>query len=104
MLTSYEEQLSSLQQSSQEVLASVQVIRDHQQEVVETTRDLLFNGNEGLVQAVADFSDQLSSLSAQSSSDFVVGMEKLAQRDERMEGFVSDLAGILEDMQDSRDA
>jgi serine/threonine protein kinase len=104
MLTSYEEQLSSLQQSSQELLASVQVVRDHQQEVVETTRDLLLDGNAGLLQAVADFSDDLSSLSTLSSSDFVAEMEKLTQRDERMQGFVSNLAGILEDMQDSHEA
>ena len=103
MLTTYQGQLEMLQLSSQQVLDCVQGVRDHQHEVVDITRDLLLDGQAGILQAVADFSKELSAISVHDTTEFVAEMQKLSERDSRLDLFVDNLTGILEDMQSSYD-
>ena len=103
LLTTYQGQLEMLQLSSQQVLDCVQVVRDYQHEVVDITRDLLLDGQTGILQAVADFSKELSAISVHDTTGFVAEMQKLSERDSRLELFVDNLTGILEDMQSSYD-
>ena len=98
VLKSYEKQLDSLKQSSDEIHSCISIVRDSQREVVDTTRDLLLGGQDNILQVVSKFSENLTSLSSENSSHMLGELKKMGDRDSQLKEFVGDIAEMLEDM------